>query len=93
MIVHKSFPIKDAMRYGKKEKLSSRYIEPYIIIRRVGQVAYVVKLPQELDNVDPVCYVSMMHTCIVNPSLIVPPFTYCPNNRNTNHQNFHMKRF
>ncbi|XP_049357897.1 uncharacterized protein LOC125822529 [Solanum verrucosum] len=46
-------PMKGVMRFGKKGKLSPRYIGPYKIIRRVVQVAYELELPQELSTVHP----------------------------------------
>ena len=38
------FPMKGVVRFGKKEKLSPRYVGPYEILQRVGTVAYVEKL-------------------------------------------------
>ena len=63
-------PMKGVMRFGKKGKLSPRYIGPYKIIRRCGQVAYELELPQELSSVHPVFHVSMLRKCIGDPSLI-----------------------
>ena len=48
------------MRFGKKVKLSSRYIRPYKIIRTMGKVAYELELPSELGSVHPVFHVSML---------------------------------
>ncbi|KAH0665088.1 hypothetical protein KY285_026294 [Solanum tuberosum] len=39
-------PMKGVMRFGKKGKLSPRYIFPYRISKRVGNVAYELELPQ-----------------------------------------------
>ena len=33
-------PTKEVIRFGKKGNFSPRYIEPYKIIRKFGQVAY-----------------------------------------------------
>ncbi|CAN4105365.1 unnamed protein product [Withania somnifera] len=60
------------MRFGKKGKLSPRYIGPYKIIKRYGQVAYELELPQELSTVHPVFHVSMLRRCISDPSSITP---------------------
>ncbi|WMV13525.1 hypothetical protein MTR67_006910 [Solanum verrucosum] len=64
--------MKVVMRFGKKGKLSPRYIGPYKIILRVGQVAYELELPQELSSVHPVFHVSMLRKCIGDPSHITP---------------------
>ena len=60
------------MRFGKKGKLSPRYIGPYQITKRFGQVAYELDLPQELSMVHPVFHVSMLRKCIGDPSRITP---------------------
>ncbi|WMV37159.1 hypothetical protein MTR67_030544 [Solanum verrucosum] len=41
------------MRFGKKGKLSLRYIVPYRISKRIGNVVYELELPQELVAVHP----------------------------------------
>ena len=41
-------PMKGFMTVGKKGKLSLGYIGPYEILQRVGNVAYKLKLPQDL---------------------------------------------
>ena len=38
-------PMKGVMRFGKKVKLSPRYVGPYKILKRVGKVAYELELP------------------------------------------------
>ncbi|WMV40955.1 hypothetical protein MTR67_034340 [Solanum verrucosum] len=65
-------PMKGVMRFGKKGKLSPRYIRPYRIAKRIGNVAYKLELPQELAAVHPVFHISMLKKCIGNPSLILP---------------------
>ncbi|KAH0691243.1 hypothetical protein KY285_018431 [Solanum tuberosum] len=65
-------PMKGVMRFGKKEKLSPRYIGPYRISKRIGNVAYELELPQELTSVHPVFHISMLKKCMGDPSLIIP---------------------
>ena len=41
-------PIKGVMRFGKKGKLSPRYVGPFEILERIGSVAYQLSLPPRL---------------------------------------------
>ena len=60
------------MRFGKKGKLSPRYIGPYQIVRRIGKVAYELDLPATLEGVHPVFHVSMLRKYIGDPSRVFP---------------------
>ena len=44
-------PMKGVMRFGRKVKLSPRYVGPYEILQRVGEVAYELALLAELSSV------------------------------------------
>ncbi|XP_070009832.1 uncharacterized protein [Nicotiana sylvestris] len=65
-------PMKDIMRFGKKGKLSPRYVGLYRIIQRIGQVAYKLELPPEMSLVHPVFHVSMLKKVVGDSSAIVP---------------------
>ena len=45
---------------GKKEKLSSRFIEPYEVLERIGPVAYRLELPPKLAKLHNVFHMSML---------------------------------
>ena len=60
-------PMKEVVIFGKKGKLSPRYVGPYEILQRVGKVAYEFKLPSELSSVHPIFHVSMLKKCIGDP--------------------------
>ncbi|KAL8098574.1 hypothetical protein AgCh_031382 [Apium graveolens] len=48
------------MRFGKKGKLSTRYIGPFEILRRIGKLAYELALPPNLQQVHNVFHISML---------------------------------
>ncbi|WMV37932.1 hypothetical protein MTR67_031317 [Solanum verrucosum] len=64
--------MKGVMRFGKKGKLSPRYIGPYRISKRIGNVAYELELQQELAAVHSVFHISMLKKCMGDHSLIIP---------------------
>ena len=48
------------MRFGRKEKLSPRYLGTYEILQRVCELAYELSLPAKLDSVHPYFHVSIL---------------------------------
>ena len=53
-------PWTKVMRFGKKGKLSPRFISPYEVIEKVGPVAYILELPPDLEKIHNVFHVSML---------------------------------
>ncbi|GJW01041.1 putative reverse transcriptase domain-containing protein, partial [Tanacetum coccineum] len=51
MVLLKVSPWKGAVRFRKRRKLSPRYIGPFKIVARVGPVAYMLELPEELKGI------------------------------------------
>ncbi|XP_070034312.1 uncharacterized protein [Nicotiana tomentosiformis] len=70
--MEKVSPMKGIMRFGNKGKLSLRYVDPYRIIQRIGQVAYKFDLPLDMSLVHPIFHVSMLKKVVGDPSAIVP---------------------
>ena len=64
-------PWKKVIRFGKKGKLSPRFIGPYEVIEQVGPVAYRLALPSELERIHNVFHVSMLRRYKSNPSHVV----------------------
>ena len=62
---------KGILRFSKRGKLSPRYIGPYEIVRKVGDVAYRLEFPQELANIHDTFHVSMLRKYIVDPSHVL----------------------
>ena len=60
------------LRFGKKGKLSPRFIGPYEILERIGHVAYRLALPPELANLHDVFQASMLRKYRSDDSHILP---------------------
>ena len=59
-VLLKVSPMKGVMRFGKRGKLSPRYIGQFEVLKRVGEVAYELALPPGLSGVHLVFHVSML---------------------------------
>ncbi|XP_028109407.1 uncharacterized protein LOC114308116 [Camellia sinensis] len=63
--------MKRHMRFGKKRKLTPRYIGPFQILERLGPVAYRVTLPLGMEQVHSVFYVSMLRGYLRDPFHVI----------------------
>ena len=59
------------VRFGKRGKLSPRFIGPFEILERVGIVAYRLALPPSMSGVHEVFHVSMLQTYTPDPAHVV----------------------
>jgi hypothetical protein len=59
-------------RFKVKGKLSPRFIRPFIILKRVGEVAYQLELPNDLDDVHDVFHVSQLKKSLRVPEEQLP---------------------
>ena len=65
-------PINGLTWFGRKGKLNIRYVGPYEILQRVGEVASKFELPAELSYIHPIFHVSMLKKCLGDPTSILP---------------------
>ena len=59
------------VRFGKREKLSLRFIGPFEILERVGTVAYRLALSPSMSGVHEVFHVSMLRRYTPDPAHVV----------------------
>ena len=64
-------PTRGVRRFGIKGKLSPRYVGPFEILERVGEVAYRLALPPRLEGVHPVFHVSQLREYIPDPRHVI----------------------
>ncbi|GKD22686.1 putative reverse transcriptase domain-containing protein, partial [Tanacetum coccineum] len=62
---------KGVVRFGKKGKLAPTFVGPFEIIEKVGPVAYLLDLPEELNGVHDTFHVSNLKKCLAKPTLQV----------------------
>ena len=71
MVFLRISPWKGVLRFGKRGKLSPRYIGPYRIVESIGEVAYRLELPSDIDCIHDVFHVSMLRKYIPDPSHVL----------------------
>ena len=59
------------VRFGKRGKLSPRFIRPFEILKRVGNVVYRLALPPSMSGVHEVCHISILRRYTPNPAQVV----------------------
>ncbi|KAI3769068.1 hypothetical protein L6452_00164 [Arctium lappa] len=58
--------------FGKKGKLRPRFVGPFIITDRVGEMAYKLDLPASLSGIHPTFHVSNLKKCLAEADIVVP---------------------
>ncbi|GKF80348.1 hypothetical protein Tco_0238950, partial [Tanacetum coccineum] len=71
-VMLKVSPWKGVVRFGKRGKLNPRFVGPFKVIKRVGDVAYKLELPKELSRVHNTFHVSNLKKCHADEPLAVP---------------------
>jgi len=57
-------PMRSVKRFNMKGKLAPRYVGPIKILKRRGEVAYQLELPNSLSGVHDVFHVSQLKKCL-----------------------------
>ncbi|GJS33800.1 putative reverse transcriptase domain-containing protein [Tanacetum coccineum] len=71
-VLLKVSPWKGVVHFGKRSKLSPRYVGPFEVVKRVGPVAYHLRLPQELVGIHDTFHVSNLKKSLADINLHVP---------------------
>ena len=65
-------PMKGVKRFGKKEKLTPRYVGPYQILDRVEKVSCRLALPPQMSQVHPVFHISLLRKYVADLTHVLP---------------------
>nr|GEV30607.1 putative reverse transcriptase domain-containing protein [Tanacetum cinerariifolium] len=71
-VLLKVSPRKGVVCFGKRSRLSPRYVGPFEIVERIGPVAYRLRLSKELVGVHDTFHVSNLKKCLADINLHVP---------------------
>ncbi|GJT81607.1 putative reverse transcriptase domain-containing protein [Tanacetum coccineum] len=71
-VMLKVFPWKGVVHFGKWGKLNPRYVGPFKVLEKVGEVACKLELPEELNRVHNTFHVSNLKKFHANEPLAVP---------------------
>ena len=71
LVFLKMAPMKGVLRFGRKGKLSPKFIEPFEILERIGPVAYMLAPPPALLGVHDVFHMSMLRKYITDPIHVI----------------------
>ena len=72
MVMLKVSPWKGIIRFGKRGKLSPRFIGPFKVLERVNQQAYRLELPPELDGIHNTFHVCYLRKCLAEEKSVIP---------------------
>nr|GFD48048.1 reverse transcriptase domain-containing protein [Tanacetum cinerariifolium] len=65
-------PWRGVICFGKRGKLSLRFISPFKVIKRIRPVAYKLELPDKLRGFHDTFHVSNLKRCFVNDDVVIP---------------------
>ncbi|GJY70711.1 putative reverse transcriptase domain-containing protein [Tanacetum coccineum] len=70
-VMFKVSPWKGVMRFKNKGKLSSKFIGPFKILKRIGEVAYVLELLEEMRGIHNTFHVSYLRKYLADESSMI----------------------
>nr|GFC38593.1 putative reverse transcriptase domain-containing protein [Tanacetum cinerariifolium] len=70
-VMLKVSPWRGVICFGKRGKLSPRFVGPFKVIERIGPVAYKLELPDKLRGIHDTFHVSNLKRCFVNDDVVI----------------------
>ncbi|GJU99484.1 reverse transcriptase domain-containing protein [Tanacetum coccineum] len=71
-VMLKVSPWNVVVRFVKRGKINPRYIGPFMMLEKIGAIAYKLELPQESSKVHNMFHVSNLEKCHANEPLAIP---------------------
>ncbi|KAI3693105.1 hypothetical protein L6452_32935 [Arctium lappa] len=65
-------PWKRIIQFGKRGKLSRRFLGPFVILEKIGLQAYRLELPPEMDGIHPTFHVCYLRKCLAEEESAIP---------------------
>ncbi|GJU12434.1 putative reverse transcriptase domain-containing protein, partial [Tanacetum coccineum] len=70
-VMLKVSPWKGVVRFSKRGKINPRYVGPFKVLEKVGEVSYKLELPEELSRVHNTFHVTNLKKCYADEPLAV----------------------
>jgi hypothetical protein len=83
-------PMRGLRRFKVRGKFSLRFIGPFKILEKRGEVAYQLELPPQLSDVHDVFYVSQLKKCLCVPKEQLP-MEDLDSKEDLSYQEYHVK--
>ncbi|KAI3747592.1 hypothetical protein L6452_10102 [Arctium lappa] len=71
-VMLKVSPWKGLIQFGKRGKLSPRFLGPFTILERIGIQAYKLDLTPEMDGIHPTFHVCYLRKCLAAEESVIP---------------------
>ncbi|KAI3669849.1 hypothetical protein L6452_41291 [Arctium lappa] len=71
-VMLKVSPWKGIIRFGKRGKLSPRFLGPFTILEKIGLQAYRLELPPEMNGIHPTIHVCYLRKCLAEEESVIP---------------------
>ncbi|KAI3684814.1 hypothetical protein L6452_34040 [Arctium lappa] len=71
-VMLKVSPWKGIIRFGKRGKLSPRFLGTFTILEKIGLQAYRLDLPPEMNGIHPTFHVCYLRKCLAEEESVIP---------------------